>query len=538
MPVLLRQSRDLPEPSAHDVWFAVTDARGRGPEDRKLPDLARKLESAYDRICPIWWEVAKTLASEPTAELASAPVCAGYGSDFGLMMAWGRLTEETARDRRTCLVICDDPWLFRHLSMLPGVESGSEPPLLPTVLRLRLRGVLARIRLVVRLAWSSLATRDQRRAHSAGDLVILVYGHPRSSADGSDAYFGALYRDMPHVKRALHTDCFVAQASALAADMRTASLHAWGSPWRIPGIVFVRWRPTREQRQGRYGWLVSRAAEIEGSGGAHPMNAWQRMCQEAWLAAVKPAAVAWPWENFGWERALCRTARRLGVTTVGYQHTAIGPHQVNYSPATNADGDASLPDTVVCSGQAYMDQLIDWGFPKERLVLGGSLRIAIDRTDHYDPDGPVFVALSGLLPIARQQIVAAGKIAASGRRVLIKEHPMYPIDFDEADGITKTDVPLAHHDGLSAVLYSTGTTGLEALYAGLPAIRLLPEDRIAINVLPENIEALSATADEIVGVVANAGKPVRHDLTGVLAPVDMDVWQRVLAVPAGDSGGN
>ena len=94
-----------------------------------------------------------------------------------------------------------------------------------------------------------------------------------------------------------------------------------------------------------HGNPMRRAAEKEGDGAAHAMNAWQRQCQKAWLAHTRPAVVAWPWENHGWERDFCRQARRLGVTTLGYQHTVIGPHQLNYSPATNKDGLDSLSIT-------------------------------------------------------------------------------------------------------------------------------------------------------------------------------------------------
>lgn len=113
---------------------------------------------------------------------------------------------------------------------------------------------------------------------------------------------------------------------------------------------------------------------------------------------------------------------------------------------------------------------------------------------------------------------------------------MYPLRIEETDTISKTDRPLAQQSGLSAVLYSTGTSGLEALLAGLPAVRLLLEDRIAISVLPEDINIPAATKDDIADVIAHAEKPEHRDWTRILAPVDMGLWRSALAGADRDPG--
>ncbi|MCH7935538.1 MAG: hypothetical protein IH994_00405 [Proteobacteria bacterium] len=533
MSVLLRHSGDLPPVEAYGVWYAVTGAAGKGADDKKLEDLARMLEAAFDAICPEWWAVARTLADGDGAELAYATTCAGYGSDFGLMMAWGRLTKQMARETEPCLVICDDPWLFRHLAVLSGVQAGKEPGLLAATLKYRLRGFLARSHLVPRLAWASLATRRQRPRAAKGGPVILVYGHPRSNAQGHDDYFGPMMSEIPALARALHTDCGTTQAAALSADGRTVSLHAWGNPLQAVRLLLKRWRPTITHLSGSFGWLVRRAAEKEGGGAAHAMNAWQRQCQHAWLTHTRPAVVAWPWENHGWERDFCRRARRLGITTLGYQHTVIGPHQLNFSPTANKDGLDSLPDIIVCDGPAYRDQLLDWGVPAERLVIGGSLRIGRFEGGLYDPKAPCFVALSADHAIARQQVGAIKAAAAKGIEFLVKDHPMYPLDFEETENIRRTTETLEAQPALSSVLYSTGTLGLEGLLAGLPTFRFLPEDRIAVDILPGFVAVETVTAPELTDALAEAGKnPSKPDplpWEDVLSPVDWDLWRKLLA---------
>ncbi|MAF94204.1 MAG: hypothetical protein CMM60_00330 [Rhodospirillaceae bacterium] len=416
--------------------------------------------------------------------------------------------------------------------MLSGVQAGMGPDLLPATLKLRLRGFLARSRLVLRLAWASLATRGRRQQAAKGGPVILVYGHPRSNAQGHDDYFGPMMSEIPALARVLHTDCGPAQAAALAADGRTASLHAWGSPLQAMRLLFKRWRLSERHLSGSFGWLVRRAAEKEGAGAAHAMNAWQRHCQKAWLTHTRPAVVAWPWENHGWERDFCRQARRLGITTLGYQHTVIGPHQLNYSPATNVDGGESLPDAILCDGPAYRDQLLDWGMPEDRLVIGGSLRIQRVEDVPYDAKAPVFVALSADHGIARQQMNAIqAASAAKGVKFLVKDHPMYPLDFEESENIRRTPDTLEAQPALSAVVYSTGTMGLEGLLAGLPTFRFLPEDQIAVDVLPGFVSVETVTATDLAGALTNAGKNSSEPLPweDVLSPVDWDLWRKLLA---------
>ena len=44
-----------------------------------------------------------------TAEIAYTPIGGVFGSDFGVMLAWSRLTEEIAAGEEISLAVCDDP---------------------------------------------------------------------------------------------------------------------------------------------------------------------------------------------------------------------------------------------------------------------------------------------------------------------------------------------------------------------------------------------------------------------------------------------
>jgi len=471
------------------------------------------------------------MGNVPGGRLAHTPTAGSYGSDFGLMLAWSRLVAGLAKEGQTTLVVCDDPWLFRQLAVLPEVNPGKSPGLWFPGLRLFLRGLLARFAVTVRVMASSVMLSGQRRTLGQAQSAILAYGHPASTADGYDAYFGGLMGDIPALARALHTDCRAGRAKALVGDGRTGSLHAFGNPLFALALVFTRWRPGPEDLAGSYGWLVRRAAARENGGGGPAMTRWQIHCQNRWLRSAYPRVVAWPWENHAWERAFCRTARTLGVRTAGYQHAVIGPHQFNFSPASNPDGLDSLPDTIICNGPAYRSQLARLGIPESRLVIGGAFRLSAPEGGHFDAEGPVYVALSAIPGVTREMMAAVGSLAEKGWRFLIKDHPMYPFAFPETGAMKRTANTVPQQAGISAVLYATGTPGLEGLFAGVPSFRLLPRHAIALDIMPDGVAAAPVTAESLEGALKTASEPQPVSFDEIMAPVDLDLWRRTLDPP-------
>lgn len=533
MPLLLRTSRDIPA-TGWDRWVAVTDTSAAALDQaRQLPQQARRLERAFEQSREQWWSLAREGAVDSGAGLSHTLACGTYGSDFGLMLAWDRLAGELADEPENTLMLCDDPWLFRHLSRRPGIDSGCRPAIVGAWTTRALRGTAARLKLSWRLFRTSLATRNQRAAIPSGAPVILVYGHPESRADGHDAYFGALMREVPEVRRLLHCDCPSDRAVQLAADGRTASLHGWGAPLFALTMPLWRWRPSAARRKGPLGWLVRRAASREGAGAAAAMNRWQIHCQARFLSAATPRLVCWPWENHAWERALCREARRVGVPTIGYQHTVVGHHQLNQTPRANVDGLASLPDLLAANGPAYRDEMIAWDIPAERIVMAGAWRFTELKGAPYQAGAPVFVPLSAITAVATLQVRAARLVADSGRVVLVKDHPMYPQRFEETETLRRTNVGITGHKALSAVIYSTGTSGLEAILLGLPTLRLMADDRLSVDILPSHVPVRSVTLDEVVEALETTPPPPPLDFNSVLAPVDIRVWKSLMdsAIP-------
>ena len=529
MSVLLRRSNAVPAPSAFQFWLAVTGTPPLNEPDRQLPGLAKRLEDAFVTERETWWELGRALSAEPGGDIVHMPTAGAFGSDFGVMLAWARLVGELAGNNDVTLVACDDPWLFRHLAGVEGVDAGTPPPLIPEVLRRRLRGVFARSRVALRNTVAAIRLCGQRRVIKDGDSVILVYGHPASNANGKDAYFGDLMARHAALKRLLHTDCPAGQALELGADKRTASLHAWGSPAFALSLMYCHWRPGGRHLSGPLCWLIRRAAIIENSGGGPAMNRWQAHCQARWLDAARPGRVVWPWENHGWERNLCRAANNRNVATIGYQHTVIGPHQFNYATHTNHDGMTSIPDVVVADGPAYLGEMRAWGVPVERLVVGGAFRFPRFADDLYDAQGPVFVPLSAVPAAGLAQLDVARAIAAQGRRVLVKTHPMYPLEFTQDGTLSRADRPLAEQRGLSAVLYTTGTSGLEAVLMGIPGYRLMLQDRVSIDVLPRGFTTEAVTdRDATEAILKGRASRPRAAWDEILADPDRSLWKSLL----------
>lgn len=528
LPVILVSSRDAAAPPAHQVWSAVGAGALRLDPARRVPGLAAALEAAFEAIAEEWWHVGRALAADPSAGLAHAPACVANASDFGLMLAWTRLVDDWAAASGTTLVVCDDPWLFRHLAPRPGVCAGRAPGIIWPTVKLFLRGYVARIRLACVLAGTALRMRPG--APTVGGAALLVYGHPASTAEGDDAYFGDLMRRMPALRRILHVDCLAARARTLRAAGRTESLHGWGRVgFALFFLPFARWRPAHAHLSGPVGWLVRRAAAREGGTGQPAMIRWQTHCQKLWLAAARPRIVAWPWENHSWERALVRAARAAGCATVGYQHSVIGRHMLNYAPHSNPDGVAGLPDRILCSGPATRDQLAAWTIPAERLEVGGALRFSAVAPVRHAPYAPVFVALPFDSSVAAEMVAAARAATARGWKFIIRDHPMMPFSFAESPGLARAGDSLAAQASVMAVVFAATTVGLEAILMGLPVLRFRSADRISIDILPVGIHVPTTGAESLSDDLAGIGPPPAIARAHVFAQVDHDLWARELA---------
>lgn len=530
--VLLRRKNDLPDSEIYNVWAAIGDAPAELRPESRVPNLGDAIERAFDAVAGKWWDIGRQLSAEPSADLAHTPACAPNLSDFGLMLAWTHLVRSWIPDNRKILVTTDDPWMFRHLSGIAGVVAGVAPPLRPVEARLWLRGYLSRLRTALRFAVSAITSRRSPSPIATGKKTILVYCHPNSSSDGNDGYFGSLMHDQPDTLRVLHVDCRPATARTLSKDGRTHSLHRWGNPLSAGQLVWARWKPSAGWRSHEAAWLVRRATSLEGGTAAGAAIRWQQHCQGNWVRRAKPSVVAWPWENHSWERAFVRQCRAEGVSTVGYQHSVVGRQMLNYAPASNPDGLESIPNKILTSGPATARQLKNWKLPGDRIAIGGAWRIPRTVGPMVSETAPVFMPLPFDSRIAAEMVAAAKSV--SGRMFLVKPHPMSPHAFTETETVRRTELVLAEHAALSAVVFAASTVGLESLIAGIPTFRFQPWSCMALDILPSDFTVPSVNAENLGRALEKPTAPGWIDRDTIFAAPDLELWRQFLEVEASD----
>lgn len=526
--VLICHSGNIPKRDAYQNWVSIGSDPADLDEQRRVPELAKFLEESFDSCRELWWEIACQLNTDSSAPLAHAPSCAANVSDFGLMLAWTNLIDRWSVESEVTLVVCDDPWMFRHLRTRNVVSSRSAPPLTAIRLKYYVRGYAARLHASINAIKSAIGCRAQLKYARNDKAALLVYGHPASRDDGYDGYFADLLSLYSGVSRVLHVDCPPGRAKELEGAGRTISLHGFGSVWFALKLPFFRWRPSKRHRQGNNRWLVRRAAALEGGGGQGAMIGWQLHCQEQWLARTKPKTLFWPWENHGWERALVGKARSAGIKTIGYQHSVVGRQMLNYSPRSYPFGKDFLPDEIISTGLATKDRLVEMGIDNQRITVGGAWRYNRTSPTTFDRNEPIFVALPFDLNIASEMIDACRPLAKQGVRFLVKEHPMTPHNFVEESGLERTDIPFHEQPRLSAVIYAATTVGIEGALSEIPTIRFMARNRIAMDILPPGVDVPSATKESLRNVLHNITKQTPPSIDAIFPPVDHQIWRQQL----------
>jgi hypothetical protein len=526
--VILQRSRVEIGQLEFDRQVEIVPGNNQGSNGLTDYDLTEELEKCFDEVAPDWLEIGKILSTNESAGLAHTPACVANASDFGQMLAWTKLITRLVQEPQKTIVICNDPWVFRHLQNLKGITAGKAPGLIRRSFGLWLRGYGARLRVTLKLAHTYFHLRRQKSLSHRGGSVLCVYGHPNSFANGQDGYFGDLLIQFPSLTRILHVDCKLSRVQELCATSQTTSLHAWGSLRDLVSLPFAKWRLGSENPPGDNNWLVRRAVALEGGSGQASMIEWQKRCQARWLKNCQPKAIAWPWENHSWERELVREARQQGVHSIGYQHSVIGQQMLNYSPGSNPDGLHSLPEKILCTGQTMVDQLKNWGVPDSRISVGGAFRFNARRKNNWDPKGPVYMALPFDLATSAEMVSAARSIVEDGFSFNIKPHPMTPFQFSNSPGITATKEQFYEHEKVSTVVYAASAVGLESLLANLPTLRFRPTNRISLNILPIGLDPPSAGVAQLKEQLIKITRPIKISREPIFSSVNMRIWHKEL----------
>jgi len=216
-----------------------------------------------------------------------------------------------------------------------------------------------------------------------------------------------------------------------------------------------------------------------------------------WAAAGLTAErIIYVYENQPWERALCWQARLSfpGVQIVGYQHSGWPRALLNLYLADNGEPDAPLPDRVVTVGNYTSRLMLDGGYRKGQIRVGGALqseswRIKSADDDHKASPPPtqktVLVSTCDSMQEAAEMAYMACHLykPADGVRVILKFHPQ--LQHKSPEDLISWPVP-AHVkiserdigtllDESSLMVYSGSAVCDQAFSQEVPVIHLRPQ---------------------------------------------------------------
>jgi hypothetical protein len=437
-------------------------------------------------------------------------------SDLFLLVCYEHLVDHLVQEREgvesPLFIVVEDPWLFRQLqdchAQTPGVQFQGTCALWLLCVKAAARGFAARGIWTWRLLRNYLKQRwywAWRTNQEIAESDIALYSHPRrhsiSNLDcgWNDPYFGDLdlllndagysvcrfsHPEVGGFERALARRSSYFRPLILYATP-SCFLRALAASWRFlrPVAPVICGRPIQ--------WLVLREW-WQGSSTASPLSCrFFFECMVRLLETCRLKLVIYFYENQPWEKMLVLAARAHGVATLGYQHGGgLSRFMLSFFPGRGEAEWAPVPDLLMTSGPYSHELLASGGIPRERLVMGGSLRYR-----HWGNDGNsvplpppasrvrVLVALP-IEPVLAQHLVLALKRAfpdggqSEGLAFVIQPHPMRRPDVLELFGWRATILSGTFEEAISScsiVIYSGTSVGLEALMMGRRVIRYRSE---------------------------------------------------------------
>ncbi|MCX8130831.1 MAG: hypothetical protein N3I35_12105 [Clostridia bacterium] len=263
-------------------------------------------------------------------------------------------------------------------------------------------------------------------------------------------------------------------------------------------------------------------------------------------------------ENHPWEKLMCIACKKHSLNTrlVGYQHSTIPQLLLNYF-FTEKEGEIMpLPDYIVANGEHYQNVLIEAGYAKRvNVINGGALRYeALHNLKATDDDiDTMYKKVLIIFPSSRvltEEILLVlidycNEFSAQDFEFLLKFHPDTPMktlqDLLEElpDNFRVSKSPMNEvlaEAGL--VIYSSSTSGLEALLAGKKVVKYYSEHAIDLDPLDSftEVEIRSCFEGNMRDIILSMFNEKdflcqRKDilnLSKVFSPVREDVWKTVL----------
>jgi hypothetical protein len=452
---------------------------------------------------PNWWAMTFT---------AKTPLSASIGLDvFNTLL----IVELLSRNPKTLLVVTESPELVAQakawgkrtgISVVSLIKS---PRRLRSFLRDSTPAGIIKASMRTCLIWF-LARRFRLQAHSMdGHLVITTQTYPRSFSGSSsyrDAYFGPLVDHVAsHQKKAIILGLMVGRPFD---QMRILKTQDFGVPifpvesWiTLKDIFACTIRAIRESVR-RFdpaetvefdgidlGNLVGRAVQQARHSGDFYLNLLMYYCGRSLGSSLRVTRCLYPYENRAWEKMLIQGLRASSPQTqiVGYQHASLAPIHANFFLGPDEAEIMPLPDSILTTGSVIQNWLEREGnYPpgifKTACALRQNQSGSTNPAERRGETTRVLVALATSFAEHLNTILFVEKAFQPPLKyqVRVRPHPSFPLDtvlvdtpstlrefFEPSTGSLDDDLEWA-----DVVLYATSTVGLEAVLAGVPAIRL------------------------------------------------------------------
>jgi hypothetical protein len=213
--------------------------------------------------------------------------------------------------------------------------------------------------------------------------------------------------------------------------------------------------------------------------------------------------IIYPFENKSFEKCLL-LGLNSQVKTIGYQHSSITPRHFTFKLQGNEPGITPMPDKVITVGEVTQQWLINTGnFPENKIQMGFSLRhnleikfkkISFEATKakllfvFSSGYSEISKSISFLKPIVNQQ---PGIVYKFRNHINFPFNNLMKSDQNWIDKYVEKgpcNSLLADIEWADIVVYISSTVALEALFCGLPLIRLdldpLNSDPLLVDLVP------------------------------------------------------
>ncbi len=247
-------------------------------------------------------------------------------------------------------------------------------------------------------------------------------------------------------------------------------------------------------------------------------------------------------EHHTWEKMFCEGIKKSSSTTTlaGYAIVFVNPMYTCYS-LSEYERSEPLPDIIFVSGEQGRSMLIESGFDKNLIRIGGAIRypdflLQAKKQDHA-LGKRIVLALSGELNSSLELVYKALDAYSSspGVDVIIKCHPTVPYSALSRHlprlpaHFSVADTPISQLLPESClVLYTESTVCVEAVALGVPVIHVRSDHSIDINIF-EHDPAVPSCADpqeirEQSEIFLNGRHilPSQDTVKGLFMPVDRD----------------